>query len=368
MKRTFIYILAAVLLLSCAQEKNPFEPVGGEKIVMTSSVDEVVLSQDRDKEEAVKFTWSKGYEYNDNVKVTYCFKIDIADNGFATATELEVLGEDVFEKSYTVEELNDLCLEQWNITPGENVRLEAEVIARHTADRFIMPQVAVATVGVKPYSLKSSPLYIIGDAVSMEEGGVLGWNPADALEMTEEVMSRVYSIKCRFVPGAYLFLRSRETLDQSYGQGIEKDIMYYESDAERFTISAEQTYTLRVNVKKGTLEKIYHPRYENIYMVGDASPGGWTIEDATPLTWVENTAQFIYEGPLKVGELKFAAGEPAWESPFYMATKELQEDLSMTGVQFVEPGGVDYKWKVNDAGNYKITLDIDKLSIRFVKQ
>ena len=369
MRTSFIYIVAAAaLLLSCAQEKNPFAPVGGEKIVMSSSVEEVVLNQENDKDVAVKFTWSKGYEYNDNVKVTYCFKIDIADNNFETATELEVLGEDVYEKVYTVEQLNDLCLEQWNITPGETVVLEAKVIARHTADKFIMPQIASTTLAVKPYNLESSPLYIIGDAISLEDGGVLGWNPADALLMTEEVMSRVYSIKCSFVPGEYLFLRTNQTLDQAYGPGEDKDIEYYAADAQRFYIGTEQVYTLRVNVKKSTLDFIYHPEYESIFMVGDASPNGWEIADATPLTWIENTAQFVYEGPLKVGELKFAAGAASWDVPFYMATEAGQEDLSRTGMQLVQPGGVDYKWKVTEAGNYKITLDIDKLSIKFVKQ
>ena len=368
MRTPFIYIIAAAMLLSCAQEQNPFAPIGGEKIVMSSSVEEVTLTQDNDKEVAVRFSWSKGYEYNDNVKVTYCFKIDIADNNFETATELEVLGEDVYEKVYTVEELNDLCLEQWNITPGETIRLEAKVIARHTADKFIMPQIAVASVAVKPYSLESSPLYIIGNAISLEDGKTLGWNPADALLMTEEVMSRVYSIKCSFVPGEYLFLRTNQTLDQAYGPGEDKDIEYYAADAERFYIGKEQVYTLRVNVKKSTLDFIYHPEYESIFMVGDATPGGWEIADATPLEWIENSAQFVYEGPLKVGELKFAAGEASWDVPFYMATVAGQENLSVTGMQFVEPGGVDYKWKITDAGNYKITLDIDKLSIKFVKQ
>ena len=369
MRKSLIYVIAAAAaLLSCSEEKNPFEPVGGEKIVISSDVTEVELKQENDKDVAVRFTWSKGYEYNDNVKVTYCFKIDIADNNFATATELEVLGEDVYEKVYTVEELNDLCLEQWNITPGETVVLEAKVIARHTADKFIMPQVATTSVAVKPYTLESSPLYIIGDAISLEDGTTLGWEPSDALLMTEEVMSRVYSIKCSFVPGEYLFLRTNQTLDQAYGPGEGKDIAYYATDAARFYMGKEQVYTLRENVKKNTLEFIYHPVYESIFMVGDASPGGWEIADATPLTWIENSAQFVYEGPLKVGELKFAAGEASWDVPFYMANEAGQEDLSRTGMQLVQPGGVDYKWKVTEAGNYKITLDIDKLSIRFVKQ
>ena len=367
MKRYLKLTVCALSLLSCAQEQNPYTPIGGEAIAISADCEEVILDQANDKEIAVRFTWNKGFEYNDNVKVTYCFKIDVADNNFETSIPMEVLGEDVYEKTYTVEQLNDLCLEQWNITPGEIVNLEAKVIARHTADKFIMPQVAVTTLTVKTYQLSSSPLYIIGDAVTVD-GEPLGWEPQNALKMTEEVLSRVYTLKCSFKPGEYLFLRNNTSLTPAYGQGKETALALYETEPVRLEMAREQVYTVKVNVKKGTLDLIYHPEYENIYMVGDAAPNGWTIEDATPLTWVENTAEFVYEGPLKTGELKFAAGEASWDAPFYMATVPTQEDLSVTSMQFVPPGGVDYKWKVNESGNYRITLDIDKLTIHFQKQ
>ncbi len=367
MRRTAIISLSALLLIAaCREEENPYAPIGGERISIASSADEVILDQSQDKQTAVTFTWNKGYSYNDNVKVTYCFKIDIADNNFATATELEVLGEDVYEKSYTVEQLNDLCLEQWNITPGEMVRLEAKVIARHTADKFIMPQVAVTAFDVKTYKLTSAPLYIIGDAVTVD-GSPLGWDPSKALKMNEEVLSRIYSVKCDFTPGEYLFIKSNTSLTPAYGKGSETAIQEYQSGPVRLVMEREQSYTVRVNIKKGTLDLIYHPAYDNIYMVGDATPNGWTIEDATPLVWTENTGEFVYEGPLKTGELKFAAGEASWDVPFYMATTAGQEDLTVTSVQFVPPGGPDNKWKITEAGNYRITLDIDRLRIKFEK-
>ena len=359
-------MFAVLLLSACRGEENPYAPTGGERISIASSVEKVVLDQARDKDVAVTFTWSKGFEYNDNVQVTYCFKIDIADNNFETATELEVLGDDVYEKSYTVEQLNDLCLEQWNITPGEPVRLEAKVIARHTADKFIMPQVATVAFDVKTYQLSSAPLYIIGDAI-VAEGNPLGWEPRNALKMKEEVLSRIYSIKCDFTPGEYLFIKDNSSLSPAYGKGDKTDLAFYEDNAVRLVMEREQSYTVRVNIQKGTMELIYHPAYDNIYMVGDATPNGWTIEDATPLVWTENTGEFVYEGPLKTGELKFAAGEASWDVPFYMATTAGQEDLTVTAVQFVQPGGPDNKWKITEAGNYRIILDIDKLRIKFEK-
>ena len=66
--------------------------------------------------------------------------------------------------------------------------------------------------------------------------------------------------------------------------------------------------------------------------------------------------------------LKVPAGKTSWDAPFFMPVVEDCTDLTMTGVQLVQPGGVDYKWRVTEAGNYRITLDIDALTISFEKR
>lgn len=120
-KQQFIWILASLLAFAgCDEDKSPYAPVGGEELRIDASVQEIVLEPENNAQTAVTFTWNRGYTYGSAVSVEYCFKMDIADNNFATATELEVLGPDVFERSFTVEELNDLCLERWGITPGES--------------------------------------------------------------------------------------------------------------------------------------------------------------------------------------------------------------------------------------------------------
>ena len=45
--------------------------------------------------------------------------------------------------------------------------------------------------------------------------------------------------------------------------------------------------------------------YEMIYMVGDATPAGWTIGDATPMQTTDNPYVFTWKGTLNAGELKF---------------------------------------------------------------
>lgn len=363
-------MLAAVILLSvisCKKEKSPYVPIGGEAIKIEASVDEVILEAAEDKNTAVTFTWTRGYEYTDAVSVTYCFKMDVYGNDFVTATELEVLGPDVFEKSFTVEELNDLCLEQWGITPGETVVLEAKVIGRLTADKFIMPQVATTAFSVTTYRLPSSPLYILGDAL---DGG--NWEPSSAIKMTEEVLSRQYSYKGKFSKGEYIFPKTNSTVLPAWYMGENSSVIEFHEEAEGtpFKVGRAATYRIVVNVKSRTHTVIYYPEYEHVYLVGAAAPGGWEINDAAELTWIEGTSQFIYEGYMKEGDFKFAAGERSWNAPFFMATSENQEDLAVTSMQLVQPGGVDYKWHITEsnAGNWRITLDTDAFTIKFEKR
>ena len=199
-KQHFIWILASLLAFAgCDEDKSPYAPTGGEALRIDASVEEIVLDPANNAQTAVTFTWNRGYTYGSAVSVEYCFKMDIADNNFATATDLEVLGPDVFERSFTVEELNDLCLERWGITPGESARLEGKVIARLTADKFLMPGVATTAFDVQTYELPSAPLYLLGDAVEVD-GAALGWEPSKAVAMTEEVLSRQYSYKAVSAP------------------------------------------------------------------------------------------------------------------------------------------------------------------------
>ena len=373
MRKSIYYYITAVLMLlssvpSCRKGSGPYDPVGGEPLRIEASTDEVSLEGRDNDETAVTFRWTEGYEYPDVVKVTYCFKIDIADNDFASATELEVLGSDVFEKSFSVGELNDLCLEHWNITPGESVMLEAKVIGRLTADKFIMPEVATTTLLVKTYKLQSTPLYILGSALSANGGS---WEPRKAIPMTEEVLSRQYSYKGKFAAGEYIFPESRETRLPAWFKGEDSSTMEYHKTDEGtcFSVSRAATYKVVVNTRAKTHRMIYYPEYEHIYMVGAASPGGWEITDAFELSWIEGTSQFVYEGYLKAGEFKFAAGERSWSAPFFMPPSDNLNDLTIGTMQLVQPGGVDYKWVITEAnaGKWRIRLDTDALTIKFEK-
>jgi len=109
----------------------------------------------------------------------------------------------------------------------------------------------------------------------------------------------------------------------------------------------------------------FKPFTEQLFIVGDATVNGWDIANATELTRnASNPAEFVYYGQLKSGNFKFAVNrDTCWCQDFY--TKDPNDENKMV---YNEGGsGADLQWTVDNAGLYKITVDILKLTIKIDK-
>lgn len=363
-----LFILSLIVLIFASCDKDDRSPADiGDALIITTSTNSIVLQQSNKNEKAVTFSWNEGIYRGDGTSITYSFKLDIANNDFVTSIPLEEMSEGIFSKSYTVEELNNLISEYWNITPGETVELEAKIIARVEAGHFIKPEVATTSVTVKTYALTSSPLYILGTATNA------GWDTSAAIKMDEIVLSRKYSWKSWMNAGEYKFIEKQGQSLPSYNQGKDEFSLIYcteESIPDNcFKIEKAGIYEITVNLRTLEHSCIYHTPYEHIYMVGDATPNGWNIDQAYEMTWIKNTSLFIYEGPLASGEMKLPVNNRSWNASFFMPM-EHHPSLDDSRAQLVSPGGVDNKWFLssNETGDYKVTLDVEKLTITFERK
>lgn len=111
------------------------------------------------------------------------------------------------------------------------------------------------------------------------------------------------------------------------------------------------------------------PTVKTIYMVGGATPNGWDIDNATPITSITgNPDQFEWTGVLVVGELKFTLDKQSdWEGAWYLATEEGAIANGEEQAVRYSPsgdGGADYKWSIPYEGEYTIELDAEKLRIK----
>lgn len=99
-----------------------------------------------------------------------------------------------------------------------------------------------------------------------------------------------------------------------------------------------------------------------LYMVGDATPNGWSIDAPTPLTRSdEDPLVFSWEGSLNPGELKLCLTTGSWDVGFIRPMRSGEEigKADITGAEFqMHAGDPDEKWKVTEAGVYHLVFDL----------
>ena len=109
--------------------------------------------------------------------------------------------------------------------------------------------------------------------------------------------------------------------------------------------------------------------YDQVYMVGNATSIGWSINDAIPMIPTPgNSDEFTWEGPLFAGEIKFPTAL-SWSSDTFMSATPGQVIADDKGLLALS-GNPDYHWALTDseAGNYKIKLNTKDHTVIFQKQ
>lgn len=99
-----------------------------------------------------------------------------------------------------------------------------------------------------------------------------------------------------------------------------------------------------------------------LYMVGDATPNGWSIDAPTPFEATEaDPLVFEWEGNLNVGEMKLCLTPGSWDAGFIRPVKNGEEigKTAITDAEFtMHAGDPDDKWKVIEAGVYRLSFNL----------
>ncbi|GAO45457.1 SusF/SusE family outer membrane protein [Flavihumibacter petaseus] len=140
------------------------------------------------------------------------------------------------------------------------------------------------------------------------------------------------------------------------------------SPDNKWQITNPGPYKIVLDMQHLTMDIKPFTPYTQIWMVGDATPAGWNIDNPTPLVAdATNPYVFTYTGPLTAGEFKFPLGTGNWGGDYFMPVKNHQ-DLSVNQMKFVAKGDPDYKWQVTTPGNYKIVINQLYETITITKQ
>lgn len=257
----------------------------------------------------------------------------------------------------------------WNVTVDHLYEITANLITM----KFTMKEVAA----VKP---DYEDLYLIGNET--------GWNfwqmDRDPLDPFLFRIGHYWTLGNDFkfgtASGAWENNYKASVENAPYTSESMQFIKGYDPDP-KWVLTADQCnkmYKICVDIhtaQERMIMREFTP-FSAMYMVGDATPNGWSLDDATALTQVDDSI-FTWTGNLTAGELKFSCDKQSdWNGAWFMPASADKEPSgepeqilfidknadSITRYQYAQSADVnvddiDLKWKITEGGRYTITLD-----------
>lgn len=140
--------------------------------------------------------------------------------------------------------------------------------------------------------------------------------------------------------------------------------------------AAGGNYALVFDFNNSTLKATYSQiDVQGLYLIGAATPGGWDLTGATPMTPdADNNKIYTWEGDLKVGEFKILTdlteGYDGLTIHSLTANSPIGKDKIDNAPFACYKGGDDNKWNVTVAGTYRLTFNCEDctMSSEFVKE
>ncbi len=369
----FISIIIVFLLSGC-QEEYEAEISNGEQISISASTDALVLKQVDYTSTAITFNWTTGSNQGTGASISYVLEIDKSGNDFATAKSYD-FGKQVYEKSLTIGDLNDMVANLWSVQNGQSVDLEARVTAKVSDDAVEDDVSSVVSFSVQTYKPVSESLYIIGDATAA------GWSMSEAIEMIpDNEKPWIFVYEGQLSPGNFKFPVSNDECwcQDFYTQDpTDAELLVYNEggsgDDVQWEIQEGSPYIVAVDLLELTIsiEKLMGPAYTELYIVGDASASGWNI--GSPEAFIQNSDDpfvFTYEGQLNAGALKFSTYQGDWCDGDWLVASQDNQTLDATDYVINQGcNGNDFKWVVTEetAGRYLITINLFDNTVKFEK-
>lgn len=378
MKNIFIKKLSILSVLFLALMNTSCEDVLSDSIQnyndelkLSASNQEVVLDE-RKPNENLTFKWTTGTNKGTGAAISYVLQIDKEGNNFATPLDYQ-MGKNVFTYSLNWATLNSILLNTFGVQPGATQKIEARIIAT-VSNQNVEKQISKVVVNITTFVPVSSQLYMVGSATSV------GWNVSSAVPMTLSTSQPgTFVYQGPLNSGSFKLPVNRDgcwcqdfytksaTDDTKMVHNIGgsgQDLQWQISRAGQYKVTAD---LLNLTIK---IETIIGPPFTQIFIVGDASPSGWDIDNPKAFTQSQtNPFIFTYEANLTTGSFKILAGAKGnWCGEWYRPLTDGQA-LSATTVDQNSGCSVDNKWNVTsgDVGRYKIELNTANNTISIKK-
>ncbi len=267
--------------------------------------------------------------------------------------------------------------DKWNVTAAGTYSLSFDLRNWTMSTRFLKePDGPV----VEP--IVADVLYIVGDATPN------GWS-IDAPTETEKVSDFIFRYEGPLVSGEMKACISAGSWDVEFirplsdqcaigKDGAESnDFVYSASPDNKWKITDSGNYRLTFDLENWTIETEYLGEIiavkdpietSTLFMIGDATPNGWSMDDATELTVSpDNKYVFIWEGQLVSGTMKVSTERDGTFSCPFIRPSSPDCEISSSGVaatDFVYTKDPDDQWRVTEAGKYRLTFDLENWTIK----
>lgn len=148
--------------------------------------------------------------------------------------------------------------------------------------------------------------------------------------------------------------------EYSLAKATEGDSKYHAT----FTTDAYFSVTLDIAAGKMTLTSAEAPKLTTMWMIGDAV-GGWHFDENGKEMTLNADSVWTWTGDLVAGEMKFCGIKWDYSKDAFGATVAATElKAGSLAVQAID--GDDKKFKVTEAGNYTLTLNLKTLTLNVV--
>lgn len=225
-------------------------------------------------------------------------------------------------------------------------------------------------------------LYAIGSATLAGESG-WEWDQAPELEKKSDY---IYVYEGELKAGELklagekdfnaVFIRPASAdANKINKNGVESaDFVYTTGPDDKWVVEDHGNYRLTFDLEHWTIQAEFLNVIEDTpeyYMIGDATPGGWSWDECQVLTQDANNKDvFTWEGKLKEGTFKMSNKKDF--NAAFVRPSSADVEVNANGVAandfVVSAGDPDNQWKVTEAGTYKITLNLKNKTIQVVKK
>jgi hypothetical protein len=362
-------LILSLVFQSCKKQLELPQGSVAAKPTVSVSASTIVLARGDSSKTAITFNWTTGKVNGLTGKLAYIIEIDKKGNNFAKPVDVKVSG-DTLQRAFTALALNNLL----SFLPA-NVPSDLELrIVTATSDGSVAPfysnvvSLTVTTFTPSPYN----QLWLIGDATPG------GWGLSTLTPMTESTTDPlIFTYSGPLVAGEFKIATTndynapfyRPTTNHPTISSAVAPVQLNAGDPDnkwQITSATEGTYKLTLNLHTNTitiveLAPVTTPPYTQLWIIGDATPGGWDLNNMPPM--VESLADpfiFTYTRAFTVGEFKIATARD-FNAPFYRPTTN-DPALSATTVQ-LNAGNPDNKWQITAAGTYRVTLNLHNNTI-----